>query len=202
MRLLLLCLCVGILPSLYGQNTLAPPFGRQWGEGSSEFLQWAGKEQLDVTVALPAASPTLQIYTFRKGKGDIPGASATAIEARFHKDRLFEVTIFREFGGKSSDEVRHIFYDVKKELTRKLGEFELNGRGKRVDDSFLTREESFHFESAPGVFLLMVYSSLDDTLRGQGAGRFSLIYHNSGFGPVGGDRDLLGKKALEKGAQN
>lgn len=177
---------------------MAPPFGRQWGEGSSELLQWAGKEQLDVTVVLPAESPTLQIYTFRKKGGDIPGVSASAIEARFHKDRLFEMTVLREFSDKTSDEVRHIYYDVKKKLSSQLGEFELNGRGKRVSDGFLTREESFHFESGPGVFLLMVYSSLDDTLRESGQARFSLIYHNGGFAPEGGARTLPQKETIQE----
>jgi hypothetical protein len=106
---------------------------------------------------------------------------------------LYELTVFYEYPEKSPDEVRRVYYEMKEHLTKKLGDFKLNGRGQRVDDGFLKREESFHYESAPGVFLMMVYSSLEDTLRKDGKGRFSLIYHNSKFGPPKEERSPPGE---------
>lgn len=183
MRILFTLVLFSFVPSLCGQVLLKPPFGRQWGEEPSSMLQWAGKVQLDVFVELPAHRPNIQIFTFQLPGGGIPGDKAHSIEARFYKDRLFELTVNFEFAGETPDQVRRRFHKLKEELEKGLGEFRLNGRAQNSDDNFLTREESFHYEPAPKVFLLMAYSSVEDLLRMKGEGRYSVIYHNGKIGP-------------------
>lgn len=170
--------------SLWGQVLLKPPLGRQWGEAPAELLQWAGKARLDVFVELPAAEPDLQIFTFQEKGGGIPGGSgAHSIEARFYKNRLYELTVNFEFADKDADQVRAHFHARKEKFEKEMGEFRLNGRAQSADNSFLTREESFHYEPVPKVFLLMAYSSVQDLLRKEGEGRYSVIYHNGREGP-------------------
>ena len=167
--------------SLFGQVT--PTFGRTWGEAPSGLLEWAGKHKLDVTVALPGNSPSVQIFTFKQPGGGLPGHPASAIEARFFQDRLYELTVFYEYPSKTPDEVRVVFHEMKGHLAKSRGEFKLNGRSQNVSDGYLTREESFHHEPTRGSFLLMAYTSVEDTLRESGEARFSIIYHESKFGP-------------------
>ncbi len=175
------------LQYLGGEVLLRPPLGRQWGEAPSGLLEWAGKVGLDVIVELPADEPDLQIFTFQESGGGIPGEkwkTAKAIEARFFQDRLFELTIHFEFPGMAPDKVRQSFHRVKQEREKKLGQFRLNGRSQSVDDQFLTREEAFHYEPAPNVFLMMAYTSVEDQLRKTGEGRYSVVYHNGRVGPA------------------
>lgn len=174
--------------SLVGEVMLKPPFQREWGEAPTALLQWAGKVELDVTVELPAAEPDLQIFTFQQEGGGIPGEkwkAAKSIEARYFRDQLYELTVNFEFPGKTPEEVRKRFYDVKRDLEKNRGKFRLNGRSQSVEDDFLTRKESFHYEPAAGVFLLMAYSSVEDRLRQKGEGRYSVVYHNGRLGPSG-----------------
>ena len=177
--LIFLALC---FQNLSGQFLVKLPFGREWGEAPAEMLQWAGKVDLDVFVELPAKRPEVQIFTFKQTGGGIPNHPAHSIEARFFRDRLYELTVNFEYEDETPKEVRKRFYDVKRDLEKKMGEFRLNGRSQSVDDNFLTREESFHFEPSPKVFLLMAYSSVEDRLRKKGEGRYSVIYHNGTLG--------------------
>lgn len=170
------------LQTLGGQILLKAPFGRVWGEEPTALLQWAGELKLDVFVELPADRPGLEIFTFKK-RGGIPGHSADSLEARYYDGKLYEVTVNYEFPGKTPDEVRDSFHKMKEALEKKHGEFRLNGRAQSADDGFLTREESFHFEPSTSVFLLMAYSSVEDTLRKKGQGRYSLLYHNGTLAP-------------------
>lgn len=178
MRVLLTFVLVAMTSTLSGQVFLKLPFGRQWGEAPAGLLQWAGKVKLDVFVELPADDANLQVFRFQEKGGGIPKLEAHSVEARFHQDRLYELTVSYEFAGETPDEVRKRFHKMKKELEKGRGEFRLNGRAQNADDSFLTREESFHYEPNPGVFLLMAYSSVEDLLRKKGEARFSVIYHN------------------------
>lgn len=185
MRVLFTLTFLLTIHNLCGQVLLKPPFGRQWGEKPAGLLQWAGKVQLDVFVELPADEPLLQVFTFQQKGGGIPGdTGAHSVEARFYKDRLYELTINFEFADKTADEVRTHFHERKRKLEKDLGKFRLNGRAQNADDSFLTREESFHYEPVPKVFLLMAYSSVTDLLRKKGEGRYSIIYHNGRVGPL------------------
>ena len=186
MRALLTLVILMAVSTSNGQPLLKLPFGRQWGEEPSGLLQWAGKVKLDVFVELPADAPALQVFRFQEKGGGIPSLEANSVEARFHKDRLYELTINYEFPGKTPDEVRERFHKMKRALEKGRGEFRKNGRAQNVDDNFLTREESFHYETAPGVFLLMAYSSVEDLLRKEGEARFSVIYHNGTVGPAAG----------------
>ena len=186
MRMLLTLVILLTASTSSGQPLLKLPFGREWGEAPSGLLQWAGKVKLDVFVELPADSPDLQVFRFQERGGGIPNLEAFSVEARFQKDRLFELTINYEFPGETPNEVRERFHKMKKGLEQGRGEFRLNGRAQNADDSFLTREESFHYETAPGVFLLMAYSSVEDLLRKKGEARFSVIYHNGRVGPGAG----------------
>jgi hypothetical protein len=142
--------------------------------------------ELDVFVKLPADEPNIQIFTFQQKGGGIPGETGEAahsIEARFNQDRLYELTVNFEFAEESPDEIRERFHKLKRKLEKEMGKFRLNGRSQSVDDNFLTREESFHYEPAPKVFLLLAYSSVEDRLRKRGEGRYSVIYHNGRLGP-------------------
>ena len=199
MRALLTLVIVLTASTLCGQPLLKLPFGREWGEVPTGLLQWAGKVNLDVFVELPADSPDLQVFRFQEKGGGIPNLEAYSVEGRFHKDRLYELTINYEFPGETPDEVRARFHKMKRGLEKGLGEFRLNGRAQNADDNFLTREESFHYETAPGVFLLMAYSSVDDLLRKKGEARFSVIYHNGTVGPAAGQGVAPPAEAAGKG---
>ena len=146
-------------------------------------LQWAGKAKLDVSVELPAEKPDEQIFRFKLPGGGIPNHPADSIEARFYQDRLYELTVHFEYPKETPDEVRLRFHRLKADLEKKMGAFRRNGRAQAVDDNFLIREESYHFEPSPKVFLLMAYSSVQDNLRKKGEGRYSVIYHNGQEGP-------------------
>lgn len=183
MRAVLFVFLTFAFQTLSGQALIKLPFGRQWSEAPSELLQWAGKVNLDVFVELPANRPAVQIFTFMQTGGGIPNHAAHSIEARFYKDRLYELTVNFEYPDETPDQVRERFHRVKDDLEKKLGAFRLNGRSQSVDDNFLSREESFHFEPVPRVFLLMAYTSVEDRLRKKGEGRYSVIYHNGPIGP-------------------
>lgn len=183
MRTILFVFFAFLVHTLNGQNLVKLPFGRKWGEEPTGLLQWAGKVNLDVLVELPADSPALQIFTFMQPGGGIPNHPAHSIEARYFEDKLYELTVNFEYPGETPQQVRKRFHRIKKDLEAKMGQFRLNGRSQSVDDSFLTREESFHFEPKAKVFLLMAYSSVEDRLREKGEGRYSVIYHNGVVGP-------------------
>lgn len=183
MRLFTLFVSLWILQSSCLLAQLEPPFGRKWGEDPSGLLSWAGKHSLDVRVELPGDSPDLQFFRFQQPGGGLPGHPAETIEVRFFQNRLYELTVFYEYPDKTPDEVRKVFHGMKDHLVKKWGGLKPNGRAKSVSDGYLIRNESFHYEPAAGVFLLMAYSSMEDTLRKKGEGRFSLIYHNGGLGP-------------------
>lgn len=183
MRLFTLLLSCWLFQSASLLAQLAPPFGREWGEDPSGLLNWAGKHSLDVTVDLPGDSPDLQFFRFQQPGGGLPGHPAESIEARFYRNELYELTVFYEYPSKTPDEVRKVFHGMKDHFVKKWGEFKLNGRATNASDGYLVREESYHYEPAAGVFLLMAYSSMEDTLRKKGEARFSVIYHNGAQGP-------------------
>ena len=200
MRTLLTLVILLTVSTLGGQPLLKLPFGREWGEEPAGLLQWAGKVKLDVFVELPADAPDLQVFRFQEKGGGIPGLEAYSVEARFHRDRLYELTINYEFPRETPDEVRERFHKMKRGLEKGRGEFRLNGRAQNSDDNYLTREESFHYETARGVFLLIAYSSVEDLLRKQGEARFSVIYHNGTVGPAAGQGVAPPAEAAGKGS--
>ena len=186
MRLFLAIFSWLVMSSLHvvmAEELLKAPFGREWGEAPTALLEWAGKEKMDVIVELPAENPDLEIFRLQLPEGGLPGHSANAIEARFFRGRLFEVTVNYLFKDKKADEVRRAFYNTKKSMEDKLGKFSLNGRAENLDQGFLMQDESFHFEADEGLFFLMTFNSVQDTLRKAEQARFSLVYHNGSIGP-------------------
>lgn len=132
---------------------------------------------------MPGKQRGLQIFTFQQEGGGLPGHPARAIEARYYRGQLYELTVSYDFPGKTAEEVRRDFASMKSRLEKKFGKFKLNGRDRVVEDGFVTREESFHFEPAPRVFLLMAYTDVEDSLRKRLEAQYSLVYHNGNVGP-------------------
>ncbi|MDP0490912.1 MAG: hypothetical protein Q7Q71_07685 [Verrucomicrobiota bacterium JB023] len=178
-----LCLLLATAGLLPGQALLAPPFGRQWGESPTGLLQWADGQSLDVVVEMPGKQRGLQVFTFQREGGGLPGHTAESLEARYFQGRLYEITIFYNYPGLKAETVREEFFKMKEVLTTRHGDFRLNGKSDQTNDDFLTLREAYHFEPSPGVFLMMVYTDVTDLLRKQTEARFSLIYHNGNVAP-------------------
>lgn len=170
------------LASLSGagaQALLAPPFGLQWGDPPAKLLDWADRHAMDVTIRLPGGARDLRVIRVEMGGKPLPDTKATAVEARFRLGRLVEVTVDYEDGEARVEEMRARFLTLRKALATEYGEMKVNRRDPPTrSDQFASESVTYHAEPAPGLFLLLTYSSVEDLLRQKAVAKFSLVYRN------------------------
>lgn len=175
---ILVCVVVGG-GSARGQSPLAPPFGLRWGDTPEHFITWAEKHALDVTITLPAAQPSLRILraTTVQAKS-LPESTASALEARYLKGRLFEVTEHYADPALPTELFEAQFEETRKRLTRDHGPLLANQRERKVEDHFVTSTRAFHREPVKGLMLMLVCTELEDSLRKSKSSRYSILYRN------------------------
>jgi len=162
-----------------GQALLEPPFGLQWADPPAKLLDWAERHAMDVSIRLPGGERDLRIIRVDLGGKPLPGTKATAVEARFRLGRLFEVSIDYDAPDLRVEETKARFLELRKALTAEYGEMKVNRRDPPTrSDNFSTESLTSHVEPAPGLFLLLTYSTVEDILREKSVAKFSLVYRN------------------------
>ena len=178
------CLIVsGVASKSNGQALLTPPFGLQWGDTPDKVLDWASDKKLDVTVKIPGASPELRIIRVESASGPLPQHQAYALETRYHHGKLFEVTVHYGAPGIDPKRMKADFNELKSALTLKHGILSPNNKQDKNEGGFIRKSVSYHVEPVKGLMLLLVFSQLEDTVRGKHSARFSLIYRNQNIIP-------------------
>lgn len=174
------CLAVALclLGRVHGQAVLEPPFGLKWGDSPEKLLDWASRHELDVRITIPGKRPALRVFRIRREEDPLPGARAHALEARFLRGRLFEVTVDYGASGESAEEVEARFAELKRQLTAEYGELSANKRERNIEDQFATTKASFHREPVQGLFLLLARTEVEDLRRDSRRLTFSLLYRN------------------------
>ncbi len=160
------------------QSPLAPPFGLRWGDSPESFLTWAEKKALDITITLPAAEPGLRILRASSAKGPLPGSMASALECRFLKGRLFEITEHHVDPDLPGELFAARFEETRKRLAHDHGPLLANRRERKVEDQIVTSTSAFHREPVKGLMLMLVSTELEDLLRKSKSSRYSIIYRN------------------------
>jgi hypothetical protein len=173
----LVLLTLGFEP--LGAADFKPPFGLSWGGSPGRLVEWAKRFKLDLLVKAPGNDPKMSILLITSQEGGLPGGhEASMLEARFREGRLFEVVVHYSFPGRQAGFVEERFIILKRELKARHGAFKLAGRQKVVKDGILTNSDAYHLEPAPGLLLMLAYTTVKDVKRGDVAARFSVIYHS------------------------
>lgn len=161
------------------QSPLAPPFGLRWGDTPESFVTWAEKHALDITITLPAAEPGLRILRASSAKAaPLPQSTASALEARYLKGRLFEVTEHYTDPDLPLALFEARFEETRKRLTHDHGPLLANRGERKVEDHFVTNTRAFHREPVKGLLLMLVCTELEDSLRESKSSRYSILYRN------------------------
>lgn len=177
-------LCLLLAPGVAcAQAILPPPFGLEWGDNMDKVLDWAEKGKLDMVIEIKGAQPDLRVIRVTSAAGPLPGHRAFALETRYHRGRLFEVTV--HYGEKGADpaKLRVDFDTLKRELTLKHGQFTPNNKQVKKGDGFVRESVSYHVEPVKGLMLMMMFTEMEDTLRKKRSARFSLLYRNQNVLP-------------------
>lgn len=167
-----------LVSSAAAQSPLKLPFGLRWGDSPETFLSWAEKHSLDITIRLPAAEPGLRILRAQRTQGMLPESTAAALEGRFLKGRLYEVTEYHADDSLPTELFEARFEEVRKRLAHEYGALLTNRQERTVEDHMVTRTRAFHREPVKGLMLMLVSTELEDSLRKSKNSRFSIIYRN------------------------
>jgi hypothetical protein len=163
------------------QAVLEPPFGLHWGDSPEKLIDWASRHAMDVTITLPGEQPGLRILRIAPRKGFLPETKAGAVEGRFLRGKLFELTIHYFDPEASADLIESRFEELRKQVVLEHGQLLTNQQERSVEDQFVIRTQSFHREPVKGLFLLLALTEVEDLLRKSKDARFSLIYRNENF---------------------
>jgi hypothetical protein len=177
--LVLVVLWGGSHAGAHAQALLAPPFGLQWADPPAKLLDWAERHAMDVSIRLPGGARDLRIIRVDLGGKPLPGTKATAVEARFRLGRLFEVTVDYDDTQARVEAIKARYLELRKALTTEYGEMKVNRRDPPTrSENFVSESITHHVEPAPGLFLLLTYSTVEDILREKALAKFSLVYRN------------------------
>ncbi len=178
-RLLVVLVLAALWPVRLGaQAVLEPPLGLHWGDSPEKLVAWASRHALDVVVSLPGDQPALRVLRVSARQGFLPGMQAGTVEARFLGGRLFEVALDYADPSAPAQVIETRFEKLKRQLTAEYGALTPNRGDTTVDDGFATRRISLHREPVRGLFLLLAFTEVEDTLRKSREARFSLLYRN------------------------
>lgn len=181
------CMVRGMLVILLGsvgagaQVLLKLPHGLKWGDSPEAMLAWADRHALNVTITMPAAEPALRIVRAEAAGRLLPDSKAAALEGRFLKGRLFEVTEHHVDSSLPVELFEARFEEIKKLLAHEYGAWLTNRQEREVADHFVTKTRSFHREPVKGLMLMLVCTEVEDTLRESRTSRFSILYRNENF---------------------
>jgi hypothetical protein len=175
---ILLCAMCGRLSA---QALMEPPFGLLWGDSPEKLIVWASRHGLDVTISQPGDQPMLRIVKIQPRKGFLPESKAAAVEGRFLRGKLYEMTVHYADAEASADLMAARFEDLKRELIARHGALTANQRERTVEDKFATRILSFHREPVKGLLLLLAFTEVEDLLRASKEARFSLMFRNDNY---------------------
>lgn len=167
-----------MMSSVGAQAILQPPFGLRWGDSPEKLIDWAERHRLDVTIQLPGDQVGLHVIRISPRKGMLPDTKAKSVEGRFKDGKLIELTVDYEDEEVSAELMEARFVELKREMTKEHGTFTVNRQQKSVEDQYSTRTESFHREPVKGLFLLLVFTEVEDLLRKKKESRFSILYRN------------------------
>jgi hypothetical protein len=170
--------------SSHAQSLLAPPFGLKWGDTPEKLFDWAERQKLDVTLSLPGHQRDERHVTIKNSKGNLPSHDASSLEARFNKGRLYEVVVNYSDPKMSFDLAKLKFGEAKRALTTQYGQLKLSSKKRDTTrDNFTTDATSYHLEPVSGLFLMLSYTEVRDSLRNTRKATFSIIYHNDNVIP-------------------
>lgn len=179
----LLAFWLGGSVSGLAQAVLPPPFGLKWGDNPAKLLDWAERQKLDVTIKLLGAQPNSRHVIISKRDAKLPSHQATSLEARFHRGKLYEVTLHYADPKLSYARAKANFTEAKRSLGARHGSFKLSGKKRNSDNGFTNESITYHNEPVAGLFLMITFTEVKDTLRHTSRGTFSLIYHNENVIP-------------------
>ena len=163
---------------LAAQAVLEPPFGLHWGDSPEKLIAWASRQSLIVTISLSGKQPELRILKIQPDKGFLPETQVSALEGRFIKGKLYEITVQYFDGLATAEEMETRFETLRRQTTLNHGSLLTNQQQRVVVNQFVTRTVSLHKEPMKGVFLLLTFTEEEDLLRKSKESRFSLIYQN------------------------
>ena len=172
------------MASSHAQALLSPPFGLKWGDTPEKLFDWAERQKLDVTINLPGHQIDERHIVIKNSKGSLPSHDATSLEARFNKGRLYEVVLNYADPKMSFDLSKLKFTEAKRALTHQHGQLKLSSKKRDTTrDNFTTSATSYHIEPVSGLFLMLSYTEVHDSLRKSRQASFSIIYHNDNVIP-------------------
>lgn len=172
------CLILVTTNLLVAQAVLEPPFGLHWGDSPEKLISWASRQALDITISLPGAQPALRVLRIQPLKGFLPETQAGALEGRFFKGKLYELTVQYFDPTATAEEMKARFEILRTQTALNHGPLVTNQQQRTVVAQFATRTSSFHREALKGLFLLLTLTEVEDLLRSSKEARFSLIYRN------------------------
>ena len=167
------------ITSASAQAVLPPPFGLKWGDSPQKLFDWAERQKLDVTINLPGQQKDQRHVVIKRSKGPLPDHEASSLEARFNKGKLYEVTLNYADPKWSLSTSKMKWNAARRALKASHGQFKLSAKKRDTShDKFLTDSISYHIEPVSGLFLMITFTEVRDTLRNTRKAQFSLIYHN------------------------
>lgn len=186
MKSLLLSLCFWIIACSISQAQalLSPPFGLKWGDTPEKLFDWAERQKLDVSISLPGHQKKERHIVIKNAKGGLPSHDASSLEARFNDGKLYEVVLNYADPKLDFNQTKIKFYEAKRSLTKHHGDFKLSGKNRSASkDKFVTETLSYHVEPVSGLFLMLSYTEVRDSMRSSRKATFSIIYHNGNIVP-------------------
>ena len=163
---------------LAAQAVMDPPLGLHWGDSPEKLISWASRHKLDVAITLPGDNPALRILRISDRKGFLPGMRAGAIDARFLAGRLYEISIDYADPTAPAHVIEGRFEKLKRQIIAEYGKLTPDRTDRTVENGFATRRVSLHREPVRGLFLLLAFTEVEDTLRKTREARFTLLYRN------------------------
>lgn len=164
--------------SASAQALLSPPFGLKWGDNPSALMDWADREKLDITIKLSGTDRNQRHIIISKKNATLPGQQASSLEARYERNRLYDVTIHYDDPSLTVHQSKSKFLNAKKALTARHGPFKPTNNFRKSKNSFTTQSLSYHVEPVSGLFVMITYTEITDQLRQTAKSKFSLIYRN------------------------
>ena len=165
-------------PAAVAEPVLNPPLGLHWGDSPESLIAWSSKHALDVTIHLPGKQRDLRVLRIAAAAGPLPGLPAREVEARFLAGRLIEVALHYHDPDANAEVIEARFEKLKRQLTTEFGPLTPNRVDRSVTDGFTTRRVSLHREPVRGLFLLLAFTEVEDTVRKSRQARFTLVYRN------------------------
>jgi len=166
------------LGSARGQALLELPYGLKWGDSPEKLIALASQHSLDVNISLPGKQPALRIVRLHSSTGLWPGSTETDLEGRFLGGHLIELTLHYTDPEANANQMEERFEKLKAQMTATHGALINDQRQQSVQDKFATRSQSYHRDPVQGLFLMLMFTEVEDLLRKSKEARYSVMYRN------------------------